>query len=87
MKISIIIPVLNGADYIERILDFLSRQTFKDFEVLLIVDERSSDDSVRIAKEHASTSVKVITHANGKLGIARDIGLDASIGEFIWFLD
>lgn len=87
MKVSVIIPVLNGTDYIGRIIRYLDEQTYQDYEVLLIIDERSSDESVKVAKQYESTRVKVIVHAKGKLGIARNIGLEESSGEFIWFLD
>ncbi len=87
MKVSIVIPVLNGAKYIGRIIRYLKEQTFQDYEILLIIDERSTDGSQTVADGYASESIKIIKHSKGKLGIARNIGLDASSGDFIWFLD
>ena len=86
-KVSIIIPVLNGADYIDRIVGYLSEQTCQDFEVIFVVDSRSTDGSMEAASKYASPHVKVLEEINGPLGISRNTGLDQSSGEFIWFLD
>ena len=86
-KVSIVIPVLDGADYIDRIVGYLREQTCQDFEVIFVIDSRSSDGSMELAQKYASDNIIVIEETNGPLGISRNTGLDRSRGEFIWFLD
>jgi glycosyltransferase involved in cell wall biosynthesis len=87
-KVSIVIPVFNSSLYINKIVEHLSYQTFKDFEVIFVVDSRSTDDSLEKAKllENDCTRTLIQT-GSGKMGEARNIGLNESKGEFIWFLD
>ena len=63
-------------------------QTFRDWE-LLLVDDGSKDDSGAICDEFAKTDsrIKVIHKENGGLGSARNAGLDAAEGEYVWFYD
>lgn len=68
-------------------MSYLDEQTFRDFEVLLIIDHRSDDGSLELSRKYESDTVKVIVEEHGPLGISRNTGLDASTGEFIWFLD
>lgn len=86
-KVSIIIPVLNGAEYIDRIMKYLDEQTCQDFDTTFVVDDRCIDDSFSKAQSHASERVKVIRETQGPLGVSRNTGLDATDGEFVWFLD
>lgn len=68
-------------------MGYLEQQTFRDFEALFIIDRRSDDGSLEIARRYESDSVRVMIEDNGPLGISRNTGLDASTGEFVWFLD
>ena len=88
-KISIVLPVYNVEKYINRALDSLLNQTFKDFEAI-IVDDCGQDESIKIAKEYAEKDnrFKIFYHKKN-LGTyhARKTGIDKSSGEYIVFLD
>jgi len=88
--VSIIIPVLDGAYHIANTFKFLSEQKFTDFEIIFVVDTKTTDDTLELIKENAPVDMDVIVlpqSGDGKLGEARNIGLDNSTGDIIWFLD
>ncbi|MHC1601416.1 MAG: glycosyltransferase [Candidatus Nezhaarchaeales archaeon] len=79
---SIIIPTLNEEKYLPRLLESLSKQLLKDFEVI-IVDGGSSDKTIEIAMAHADKVV--IERCNQSK--ARNIGASISSGKYLVFLD
>lgn len=87
-KISIIVPVYNVEQYLIRCVDSILNQTFKDFELLLI-DDGSTDESLRICNEYAKmdSRVLVFTRDNSGPGAARNYGIDHSSGDYIGFVD
>ena len=87
-KVSVIVPVYNGKKYINKCVNSILRQTFKDIEIIL-VDDGSTDNTLDILKEYEKRfpNVKVIESSNLGAGGARNIGLDASHGEYILFVD
>lgn len=89
MKVSIISGIYNVSKFLKRweLKDVID-QTFRDWE-LLLVDDGSKDDSGTICDEFAKTDsrIKVIHKENGGLGSARNAGLDAAEGEYVWFYD
>lgn len=88
--VSVVIPIRNGARYIEGCISFLKAQTYQDFEAIFVVDTRSDDGSLEKVRELAEQLPRstVIPQDQGKrLGGNRNIGLEASSGEYIWFLD
>lgn len=88
IKISIIIPVYNVEKYLERCLNSVEKQTFKNFEAI-IVNDGSTDKSSTIAQKYVSTDkrFKLIEQDNKGLGGARNTGIQCSNGEFLAFLD
>ncbi|MGH4118115.1 glycosyltransferase family 2 protein [Clostridium sp.] len=87
-QISIIVPIFNGAKYINNCIEMIINQTFKDFE-LLIIDDGSTDNSKKMCKEYAEidSRIKVISKTNGGTWAARNRGIDESIGKYIIFFD
>mgnify|MGYP000597869244 CR=1 FL=1 len=90
VKLSIIIPVYNGEEYIDRCLQSCLRQDIPaDSYEIIVVDDGSTDSSnvilSRYAMEHAN--VVVLTQSNKKQGAARNYGLSKAQGEYIWFVD
>lgn len=85
-KVSIIIPVYNVERYIEQCLDSVFLQTFQDFEIIC-VDDGSIDNSLNILKKYNDKRLKIIQTTHSGAGIARNIGLKSSCGEYIQFLD
>ena len=85
---SIILPVYNVAAYLERCIHSILIQSFSDYEIILI-DDGSTDGSPAICDRYASEymNIRVIHKANGGLATARNAGLAAAKGEYIWFVD
>lgn len=88
MKLSIIIPVYHTQDTLPRCLDSILRQSFTDYEVIL-VDDGSTDDSPKICDAYSRQDgrVKVIHKENGGLSDARNAGIHEAKGEYITFID
>lgn len=86
--ISVIIPVYNVENYLDECLESVTRQTYKNLEIILI-DDGSTDRSARIcnAWRNKDKRIKVIHKENEGLGIARNVGLEHATGKYIMFLD
>lgn len=84
--ISIIIPLYNKELFIERTLNSVLNQTYKDFEIILINDG-STDQSAAIVKKHKDVRIKYIEQTNHGVSATRNHGIKLSSGEFISFLD
>jgi glycosyltransferase involved in cell wall biosynthesis len=86
-RVSVVLPVYNGAEYLEESLESVLRQTFRDFEVL-VIDDASTDDSAGIAKGFRDPRICVIRHAkNMRLPETLNHGLELARGEFIARMD
>lgn len=86
--ISVIIPAYNAEKHIGLCLESLLRQTCTVFEVVL-VDDGSTDETLRISKGYCDSfeSLKIVSTSNNGPYFARRIGLGASSGENVLFLD
>lgn len=87
-KVSIIMPVYNAEKYLGTAIKSILRQTYKNFE-LILVDDGSRDSSGDICDSFAQRDarVKTIHQENGGICAARNAGLKASTGEYIAFCD
>lgn len=89
-KYSIITPMYNSFRFMKRYFDSLEKQTYKNFEVI-IVDDCSTDGSYeKISKYATSSSLRMSiyrTKENTGPGNARNIGMDMAKGEWITFID
>ncbi len=88
MLFSIIVPIYNVADYLDRCLNSILLQSYKKYEVLLICDD-SSDNSNDIAKSYSEKyeNFKFIFEKNTGLSKAKNIGLSQAAGDYILFVD
>lgn len=88
MKYSFIIPIYNIENYIEECVHSVLKQTFDDFEVIL-VNDGSTDRSLEKCKRLQSEDkrVRVVNKTNGGLSSARNAGLEVSQGEYIIYVD
>ncbi len=82
--ISIIIPTYNSERFMPQLLDSVFRNKVADMEVI-IVDDCSKDDTVRIAKKYPLKVLEL--QKNGGPAKARNIGVEAAKGDIIFFLD
>lgn len=86
--VSIIVPVYNSSEYINRCIDSIIGQKCADIEVV-IIDDGSDDDSLAICKDIAlkDSRVKVFSQPNSGASSARNRGLDIATGEYVMFVD
>lgn len=86
--ITVIIPVYNAERYLERCLESVINNTYKDLEILL-VDDGSTDTSPQICDDYAEKDDRIIVihQANSGTSIARNKALDLAKGDFIAFCD
>jgi glycosyltransferase involved in cell wall biosynthesis len=87
-KISVCVPTYNGANFLGECLDSILSQTFTDFE-LVIIDDRSSDNTVDIAKEYAAKDSRIEVAINPRnLGLVGNWNrcLEIAKGEWIKFV-
>jgi glycosyltransferase involved in cell wall biosynthesis len=85
-RISVVVPLYNKAPYVRRTLDSIARQTFTDFE-LVVVDDGSTDESAEIVRLFADRRVRLVTQMNLGPGAARNRGIEEARGDLIAFLD
>lgn len=88
-ELSVVIPVFKVEKYIAETINSLARQTYKDFEVIL-VDDGSPDNSILIAKqilENENIDYRVVVQENTGLGGARATGQKNATGKYVCFLD
>jgi len=87
-KISVIVPVHNSEKYIERCIESILNQKFRDLE-LILVNDGSTDNSFNIIEKYASKNkmIKVINKEKGGVSSARNAGIDAASGDYIGFVD
>lgn len=88
MKVSVIIPVYNVEKYLPRCIKSVLDQTYQDLEIIL-VDDGTKDNSGVMCDDYAKQDkrVKVIHKENGGLSSARNIGIEMSTGDALFFLD
>lgn len=87
-RVSVIIPIYNAANTLMRCLNSVISQTVKPFEVL-VIDDGSTDSSKAILDEYAvkSPNIRVITQNNKGVSVARNVGIEAAIGDWLMFVD
>lgn len=86
--VSVIVPVYNVEQYLERCVESIRNQTLKEIEIIL-VDDGSPDECPRLCDEYAELDerIKVIHKKNGGLSSARNAGIQNSRGKYIGFID
>ncbi len=88
-KVSVIIPAYNAEKYIAETLDSVLKQTYQDFE-LIVIDDESRDNTLNILGEYQKKyqgKIKIIKKQNGGPASARNEGIKAATGEYIAFND
>lgn len=86
--VSVIVPSYNVASSVGRCLDSVYGQTYGDLEVIA-VNDGSTDDTLQVLREYRRNhgSLILIDQCNQGLSAARNAGIDAATGEYIFFLD
>lgn len=88
MFLSFVVPVYNAAQYLPECLDSLLAQDISDYEIIC-VNDGSRDASPEILGQYAAEhgNIRVINKENGGVVSARNAGLSAAQGDYIWFVD
>lgn len=86
--VSIIVPVYNVSSYLEKCINSILNQTYRNIEIIL-VDDGSKDESGSICDLYSNrfSNIKVIHKKNAGLGMARNSGLKKALGEYVTFVD
>lgn len=89
IQVSVIIPVYNSQEYIEKAISSLLDQTLKKIE-FIFVDDKSPDNSSEIIERYVATDRRFRLIRNEKNlgpGMSRNVGIEAAYGEYVGFLD
>ena len=86
MKFSVVIPLYNKANHIQRAIDSVLNQSIKDFECI-IVNDGSTDGSEHIVERCKDKRIRLISQKNGGVAAARNRGIKEVRGNFVAFLD
>ena len=88
VAVSIIVPVYNTEEYLQKCLNSLTNQTLKNIEIIC-VNDGSTDNSLKILQDNAikDDRIKIINQENKKQGAARNAGMQVATGEYIGFVD
>lgn len=86
--ISVIIPIYNRQNFIEECLRSILTQSYQNFEIL-IIDDGSTDQTVAVCRAIAKNEprIKLFEAEHGGVSAARNIGLEAAKGDFVFFMD
>lgn len=87
IRISIVLPVYNGENYIERAIRSVLQQKYSNYE-LIIVDDGSTDKTDEVLRKYEEEKrIRVVKKRNGGVSSARNIGLTYITGDYLLFLD
>lgn len=84
--ISVIIPLYNGAKFIQRSINSVLNQTYQDFEIV-VVNDGSTDNGPQMVMQWQHPFIRLINQKNSGVSIARNTGIKAAKGNIIAFLD
>ena len=73
--ITVIINVYNGEKYIQKCLDSIVNQTYKNIEIL-IINDGSTDDTLSICEGYTDSRIRIITTENIGLSFSRNVGIE-----------
>lgn len=86
-KISIIVPIYNAEKTIEKCINSILKQTYPDYELLLINDGSKDNSQELIKKYQKNNKVKIINQKNHGVAYTRNLGIKKAIGKYIMFID
>ena len=88
MKFSVIVPAYNVQDYIVSCIDSILKQSFKDYEIVL-VNDGSTDATFEHCEELSEKNgcIKLVNKENGGLSSARNVAINQAEGDYLLFLD
>ena len=85
-KISFVIPMYNAEKYIEECINSIINQDYPNKEII-VVDDESTDESVKICNSKYNGIIKLITKNNFGAPAARNVGINEATGKYIMLID
>lgn len=87
--ISVIVPVYNNEKYVEKCINSICEQSYKNIEIIIVDDGSTNETTPQILEKLAKTDkrIKVIKQKNAGVSMARNKGLDNASGEYVVFVD
>lgn len=85
--VSIVVPIYNVENYIERCIDSIISQTYTNLEIILVNDGSTDNSRLIIEKYTTDRRCKIIDKANGGSSSARNTGIKEANGKYIYFMD
>jgi glycosyltransferase involved in cell wall biosynthesis len=85
--ISVVIPCFNDGKYLPETISHLNKQSFKDFEIIIVNDGSTDHETIEILKKIEPTGIQVLHKENGRMSSARNYGVLHARGTFIAALD
>ena len=85
-KVSIIIPVFNGANYLSQAIESALLQTYPNFEVIVINDGSSDDGATETVARRYLPMIRYFSKPNGGVATALNLGIDKMTGEYFSWL-
>lgn len=89
VMLSVVIPAYNESNNIKSVIGYIREQNFEDMEIIFVVDSKTTDNTLELISEKSEglNCRSIVQTGDGRLGEARNIGLDNSSGKYVWFLD
>ena len=84
--ISVIVNVFNGEMFINKCINSIVNQTYKNIEIL-IINDGSTDNTLKICKSIKDKRIRIISTSNLGLSLSRNVGIDNAKGNYLYFVD
>lgn len=84
-EVSVVIPTYNSAKYVVEAVESVLAQTWQDLEIL-VIDDGSTDDTEQVMRRYEAP-VRYLRQENGGVAVARNRGIQESLGRYVAFLD
>ena len=85
--VSVIVPSFNGAERLPKLLDALDRQTYRNFETVVVLDGSTDDSKGVLNARDTSYPIHIVEQANAGRAAARNAGVKTSVGKILVFYD
>src|SRR5262245_46110377 len=87
VKVSVIIPCYNLGRYLDEAVESVQKQTFQDFEILVVDDGSTDPDTRSLLEEYERPRLQLVRSENRGLPCARNLGLAHTTGDYVCMLD